>query len=274
VDFAGVGKYIDTPVKRYSSGMYVRLAFAVAAHLEPEILIVDEVLAVGDAEFQKKAIGKMQNINRYYGRTVLFVSHNMAAVTNLCRNGILLKNGRIRIHDTIEKVIHEYQVSYEEDIKSNDIESNNNRSGNGKVILSNLYFTNKSDQEVNSIFTGDDVSLNFILKVNDSGIRNVDIGFSIHNFIGDRLAVVYSSYFNKRFNYNERKYYKVSFNIKKVFFQPGKYSIGTRITENGNEADWIKDKVLSFDVVMGDFYNTGNKGITENTQFLLDGIWE
>ena len=91
VDFAGVERYIDTPVKRYSSGMYVRLAFAVAAHLEPEILIVDEVLAVGDAQFQKKAIGKMKDVSQGQGRTVLFVSHNMASIRNLCRQTILLK---------------------------------------------------------------------------------------------------------------------------------------------------------------------------------------
>ena len=93
VDFAGVEKYLDTPVKRYSSGMMVRLGFAIAAHLEPEILVVDEVLAVGDAEFQKKAIGKMQDVSKGEGRTVLFVSHNMAAVKSLCKTGVVLKNG-------------------------------------------------------------------------------------------------------------------------------------------------------------------------------------
>ncbi len=91
MDFAGVERYIDTPVKRYSSGMMVRLGFAVAAHLEPEILIVDEVLAVGDAEFQKKAIGKMQDVSRNYGRTVLFVSHNLGSVKTLCKNCVLLE---------------------------------------------------------------------------------------------------------------------------------------------------------------------------------------
>jgi lipopolysaccharide transport system ATP-binding protein len=108
VDFAGVAKYIDTPVKRYSSGMYVRLAFAVAAYLEPEILIVDEVLAVGDAEFQKKAIGKMQDVSRNEGRTVIFVSHNMLAVKTLCKSGILLNNGIIQSQGEISKVIDNY----------------------------------------------------------------------------------------------------------------------------------------------------------------------
>lgn len=108
VDFAGIAKYIDTPVKRYSSGMYVRLAFAVAAHLEPEILIIDEVLAVGDAEFQKKAVGKMRDISSGEGRTVLFVSHNMAAINDLCNRGILLNCGAIILNDAVNVVVREY----------------------------------------------------------------------------------------------------------------------------------------------------------------------
>jgi lipopolysaccharide transport system ATP-binding protein len=108
VAFAGVDRYIDTPVKRYSSGMYVRLAFAVAAHLESEILIVDEVLAVGDAEFQKKCLGKMSDVSQKEGRTVLFVSHNMTAVKNLCKTGILLKNGRVQFAGQINEVVDYY----------------------------------------------------------------------------------------------------------------------------------------------------------------------
>ncbi len=108
VDFSGCERYIDTPVKRYSSGMMVRLGFAVAAHLDPEILVVDEVLAVGDAEFQKKAIGKMQDVSRGEGRTVLFVSHNMASVRALCRYGLLLKNGHIDCFGNIYDVIDKY----------------------------------------------------------------------------------------------------------------------------------------------------------------------
>jgi len=108
VDFAGVERYVDTPVKRYSSGMYVRLAFAVAAHLESEILIVDEVLAVGDAEFQKKCLGKMGEVSKGEGRTVLFVSHNMAAVNNLCNKGILLRNGTLAKTGNIKEIVEDY----------------------------------------------------------------------------------------------------------------------------------------------------------------------
>ena len=110
VAFAGVERYVDTPVKRYSSGMYVRLAFGVAAHLEPEILVVDEVLAVGDAEFQKKALGKMQDISRGEGRTVLFVSHNMGSVNQLCNRGIVLDRGRIIFDGGTREAIQRYNL--------------------------------------------------------------------------------------------------------------------------------------------------------------------
>lgn len=112
IDFSGCERYIDTPVKRYSSGMHVRLAFAVAAHLEPEILIVDEVLAVGDAEFQKKAIGKMQDVSKGEGRTILFVSHNMNAVRNLCTSGLILANGEVNYKGDIESTIERYENQF------------------------------------------------------------------------------------------------------------------------------------------------------------------
>ena len=116
VDFSGCERYIDTPVKRYSSGMMVRLGFAVAAHLDPEILVVDEVLAVGDAEFQKKAIGKMQDVSQGEGRTVLFVSHNMASIKALCRHGVLLEKGMVKYQGDIKSTVEYYiggNVSYE-----------------------------------------------------------------------------------------------------------------------------------------------------------------
>jgi lipopolysaccharide transport system ATP-binding protein len=123
VDFAGVERYLDTPVKRYSSGMTVRLGFAIAAHLEPEILVVDEVLAVGDAEFQRKAIGKMQDVAKGEGRTVLFVSHNMASVRSLCTKGLILKNGCIDYTGDIKSSIDRYLENYNTDISERIIDS-------------------------------------------------------------------------------------------------------------------------------------------------------
>ena len=128
VDFSGCERYLDTPVKRYSSGMMVRLGFAVAAHLDPEILVVDEVLAVGDAEFQKKAIGKMQDVSRGEGRTVLFVSHNMTSIKSLCNTGVLLENGTLKEIGEIDPIVTHYlrgnsdidnHKKYEEPLKGN-----------------------------------------------------------------------------------------------------------------------------------------------------------
>lgn len=127
VDFSGCERYIDTPVKRYSSGMMVRLGFAVAAHLDPEILVVDEVLAVGDAEFQKKAIGKMQDVSKGEGRTVLFVSHNMNSVRRLCKHGVVLKNGRVDFIGTVDAAVEHY-LTEEKQVHSyiNPIKEDNN----------------------------------------------------------------------------------------------------------------------------------------------------
>ena len=126
VDFAGVERYLDTPVKRYSSGMYVRLGFAVAAHLENEILIVDEVLAVGDAEFQKKCLGKMGDISKGEGRTVLFVSHNMISIQNLCQKALLLENGNIESAGLVNDVLNKYIKSNLENTKSAYVSENHN----------------------------------------------------------------------------------------------------------------------------------------------------
>ena len=143
VDFAGVAKYVDTPVKRYSSGMMVRLGFAIAAHLEPEILVVDEVLAVGDAEFQKKAIGKMQDVSKGQGRTVLFVSHNMAAVRSLCTRGVVLKNGMIDYIGSIPDTLDHYLK--DDDGKQNDLIVNNIKWKKNTVEISNIEINNSKE---------------------------------------------------------------------------------------------------------------------------------
>ena len=162
VDFSGVERYLDTPVKRYSSGMTVRLGFAIAAHLEPEILVVDEVLAVGDAEFQKKAIGKMQDVSKGEGRTVLFVSHNMAAVKSLCTTGIILENGGLIYSGTAIDAVNKY-VSNKTNVESQ-----------GKIIDNIKYNTNKikidaitiNKSEDNNIIIDDD---NNVLDINIKG---------------------------------------------------------------------------------------------------------
>ena len=164
VDFSGVERYIDTPVKRYSSGMYVRLAFAVAAHLEPEILIVDEVLAVGDAEFQKKALGKMKNVSTNEGRTVLFVSHNMLAVKSLCTTGILMDKGKIQDSGQIESVIYKYTSIINQNITSF-IQIEKEKSG---FIVHSISISNNG---INGNFNIDE---DLVFEVKTSGIREFE----------------------------------------------------------------------------------------------------
>jgi lipopolysaccharide transport system ATP-binding protein len=145
VDFSGCERYIDTPVKRYSSGMYVRLAFAVAAHLDPEILVVDEVLAVGDAEFQKKAIGKMKDVSKGEGRTVLFVSHNMGSINSLCENSIWMENGTIKEIGRSGKVISNYLKGDRENTSTFFKWKENYRPGDNQVKLNSFRFIDKNN---------------------------------------------------------------------------------------------------------------------------------
>ena len=179
VDFAGIERYLDTPVKRFSSGMTVRLGFAVAAFLEPEILVVDEVLAVGDAEFQKKAIGKMQDVSSSGGRTVLFVSHNMPAVRSLCKNGIVLKNGQIDLIGTADECVDHYIAS-----KINDFCKT--------VKITEEHHTSHFDKELeikevsidnDNLHIANDEPLNFKMKIkiNDRNIEKYTVGMHVVN---------------------------------------------------------------------------------------------
>ena len=161
VDFAGIERYLDTPVKRFSSGMTVRLGFAVAAFLEPEILVVDEVLAVGDAEFQKKAIGKMQDISSGNGRTVLFVSHNMASIKRLCRHGVLLENGEIKYTGLINDVVKQY-TSGEDQLSENVFfEDLTKAPGNENIRIQSFALTPNKGDEIN-VESGIHVKLAFM----------------------------------------------------------------------------------------------------------------
>jgi len=167
IDFSGCERYIDTPVKRYSSGMMVRLGFAVAAHLDPEILVVDEVLAVGDAEFQKKAIGKMQDVSKGEGRTVLFVSHNMASVKALCHSGIMLENGMVKYMGTAEQTIQRYLLANYGDTNT-DILLRKDKEGNKKVEVVNVTFKDINGKSVDEFFLGDYIAIEWTIKKNEA----------------------------------------------------------------------------------------------------------
>ncbi|WP_291725253.1 ABC transporter ATP-binding protein [Bernardetia sp.] len=169
VDFAEIERFLDTPVKRYSSGMYVRLAFAVAAHLEPEILIVDEVLAVGDSKFQKKCLGKMGEVSTQ-GRTILFVSHNTTFVRSLCNKGIWLDKGQVRQTGSTNEVISSYLASMHDQVfdENSEIHNNLNRRGRGDARFSKIVITDMKDAELPAFNSGQNVKFNFEVKINES----------------------------------------------------------------------------------------------------------
>lgn len=271
VDFSGVERYIDTPVKRYSSGMYVRLAFAVAAHLESEILIVDEVLAVGDAEFQKKCLGKMGDISKGEGRTVLFVSHNLASVKQLCGSGLVMRNGTLVFEGSSPKAIN-YYLKEEKNSIVRDLSCLKDRSGDGSVTFKEFYLENENGDSISTILTGQTVFFCFNIVTNVTNSK-IDLGFSIHSENDDSLSVLYSSYQNILFNSYDKRTWVVKCRITDFPFVEGAYSIGGRLLNNDIEADWPKDRIGEIMVVKGDFYNTGNLGIKGKAQYLIKGEW-
>ena len=190
VDFAGVERYIDTPVKRYSSGMTVRLGFAVAAFMEPEILVVDEVLAVGDAEFQKKAIGKMQDVSRGGGRTVLFVSHNMSSVSKLCNKGIVLKDGQVVFRGSSKDSINYYLDNNILELKDHATkESFVRRNGPLKELE---YLDVKMLNDVHNMSTSEPIEIVMTFKRNVSSITECQFGILAKNEADDLMWANYS----------------------------------------------------------------------------------
>ncbi len=237
VDFSGCERYIDTPVKRYSSGMMVRLGFAVAAHLDPEILVVDEVLAVGDAEFQKKAIGKMQDVSRGEGRTVLFVSHNMASVQRLCHHGVLLKNGQVSFMGTASDTIQKYlsnQIVQKEYL---------NRAPADTEKL-NLLWAKVSYNDKGMLTPESAIDVSFGVRVNEI-VGSLVIGFNVFSSFQHPLA---------RADYNdhdgrtslEKGDYEFHFRIPPHTLSEGDYTIVFDVAEKEIKNYAGEDTILSF----------------------------
>jgi lipopolysaccharide transport system ATP-binding protein len=270
IDFAGVERYVDTPVKRYSSGMYVRLAFAVAAHLESEILIVDEVLAVGDAEFQKKCLGKMSDVSKSDGKTVLFVSHNMAAVSNLCDRSLVLDKGGLVYNGTTSAAISKYMDSNIKGIDV-DLESSISRIGTGKVKFQSFHLENEKGQIVSRVLTGDSLIMVFTLSGHGDSSK-VDVGFSLHDSMNDTQTYIYSSYQNRLFTVVKGQQLVVKYKISNFPFNHNRLLVKGRIEVDGVESDWFKDYLGSIEIEKGDFYGSGNK-INHGVPFLLSGSW-
>ena len=257
VDFSGVERYVDTPVKRYSSGMYVRLAFAVAAHLESEILIVDEVLAVGDAEFQKKCLGKMGDVSKGEGRTVLFVSHNMAAVKELCNQGILLNQGKIEYIGTATESVIEYQKGR----NSNDSYfyegSIENAIGNENIRIKEFSVKPLSGDYI-SIESGAKVKLIFY---NNRPNINLDATFELRST--DEVVVFHTGSLIYRNLDSKIGLHEVTFDLPPHLLNAGNYYFKIIFGENQRYILFENDNLVSFSVE--------NKAIGSNAN-VLPGI--
>ena len=219
IDFSGCARYIDTPVKRYSSGMTVRVGFAVAAFLEPEILVVDEVLAVGDAEFQKKAVGKMKSVSEE-GRTVLFVSHNMASIKNLCTSGILLNQGGVEFMGSAEETVERY---LQDDLLAYESGEVIDKGGNRHVEIID-YKSFRGSKESISFFTGDKFTLEVTLKFNEY-IGNVDLGVNFKTSGLELISHINNFDEHVSISGNKGDVKKVRIIIDSINFAPGTYVI-------------------------------------------------
>jgi lipopolysaccharide transport system ATP-binding protein len=261
IDFSGCERYVDTPVKRYSSGMRVRLAFAVAAHLEPDILVIDEVLAVGDAEFQKKAIGKMQDISNTDGRTVLFVSHNMAAVKNLCTRAIVLEHGKIAFTGPTDEAINFYLAnnkSYSDTALIDRID----RTGNGDFLFKNFTINNFADEQQARILSGELYTFR-IAYVAIKTVSNVSIRVRVLDSKG-QIRFLLNNYFIdlQTLDLPETKHGEMMYTIEKMPLPKGVYTIQLTCFSDGYLEDDIEN-AFEFNVIGGDFYNSGREQISK-----------
>lgn len=239
VDFAEIEKFLDTPVKHYSSGMYMRLAFAVAAHLEPEILIVDEVLAVGDTQFQKKCLGKMSEVSKQ-GRTVLFVSHNMGAITQLCGKTILLDDGLLAKYGSTQKVVNSYVDRI-------------NGVSNTKQLSKTVFFDKVIINNGGVIKSGDKfvVSFRYNSKLNNI-LKNVRISTNIKNIKGDPMFICSTEmYYSKQLDLQKKG--QIDLVIDRLPLSQGTYILDLFSEINGEVQDWIID-FAKIDVEAGKFF--------------------
>lgn len=265
VEFSGIAKFIDTPVKRYSSGMYVRLAFAVAAHLESEILIVDEVLAVGDAEFQKKCLGKMQDITKGEGRTILFVSHNLAAVENFCEKSIFIEKGKLKMIGETNSIIQQYltTVSSVGGLKLSEL---TDRKGNQQLKFLDYWFEQDGIYCETNLEAFVNLKIGIEYEVKDyENIHNLQIDLGINDMYEQRISLLTTTLSNERIPNTHRN--KIIFEINQFPIAPGSYNCTLFSTINGEITDWISN-IMQFNVLEKDYYKSG-KIITNNVSKAL-----
>jgi lipopolysaccharide transport system ATP-binding protein len=264
VEFSEVEKFLDTPVKRYSSGMYVRLAFAVAAHLEPEILIVDEVLAVGDVTFQNKCLGKMEDIARSHNRTVLFVSHNLGAVRRLCTTGVTLKSGRVTKVGPIDSVLASYGESLS--MSGDDMLDHHGRTS---VTVKDINL-HVNGIKCDSVSSGETVELRIQLEFKESVKQSVRVGIALENMFGVFTVINYSHFHAVTFAPRSSI---ISATIKDMPLAEGLYRLHLRILSGEEEIYWsMGAKNIRIDG--GDFYGTGIRGEENLCPWLQKIEWQ
>lgn len=267
VDFSGCERYLDTPVKRYSSGMIVRLGFAIAAHLEPEILVVDEVLAVGDAEFQKKAIGKMQDVSQGEGRTVLFVSHNMGAVKNLCKRGVLLEQGKVKSTGEIEDVIQQYITIYDYISRQKEWALNPEK----EISFTKIQLLVNGKKNYQNIDVTDKLTVQITYYVKED-IRNSNLSFTLFK---EGFVLFYSwdiDYYNNNTKLRKKGFHQTEFQIPQ-FLNIGNYDISI---DAGSPKSAVYDKhlnCLQFQIVNSSIEET-HRSFTRGGQLKVDLIWK
>ena len=273
VDFSGIQKFLDTPVKRYSSGMYVRLAFAVAAHLEPEILIVDEVLAVGDASFQKKCLGKMGNVAKE-GRTVLFVSHNMAAVQNLCTRGMVLSDGQVTFRGSaIDASEHYLSGGSARGFGIADLSHHPGRLNDYRPVVQSigLLANDGRSRYTETARPGDDLVFEIQYDTGELSLDNAVV--AIHSSAGERLLTV-GSRFCSHFNYELRGKGILTCRLPQIALKAGEYRVmvamGRQISSK--DVDCVED-ALTFRVEPTDFFGTGKALLPGQGHFAVRSEW-
>ena len=268
VEFAEISQFIDTPVKRYSSGMYVRLAFSVAAHLESEILLVDEVLAVGDIAFQKKCLGKMEDIGSS-GRTILFVSHNMAAIENLCTKALVLKDGRVDFHGNVKEGIEHYHAFFgeSEGINLEDVP----RSGDGRARISDVWFSDAEGNRLPILKSGQEVQLHIAVNPVAEKCSNLILAAGITTLQGE--GVLHLSTETGGLPLPSLDTATVlTCTIPRLTLRGGYYSINLFLSANGIVTDWLQGG-YRFQIEDADFYRTGKLPPEGYSTFLADFSW-
>jgi lipopolysaccharide transport system ATP-binding protein len=269
VAFADVERFLDTPVKRYSNGMYVRLAFSVAAHLEPEILLVDEVLAVGDAEFQKKCLRKMHEVASKLRRTVLFVSHNLTAVQSLCDKAVLMSGGRSAAIGEVEPILHAYLANMRREA-AEPLDRRIDREGSGDVRFVSVSFEDARGVLTGAFRCGAEARLSFTVdNCTGRNLRNVHISIGIDNEMAQRVALLDSEMIGAGIAIFPPGRQKVRVTVPRMALIPGRYHLTLFSTVNGVIADWIKSACF-MDVEEGQYFSTGRLPPLGQAMFLLD----